>query len=186
MKITNRIYQGLNLANEKDRIDNFLIDFMISSTLALFISSLINETILGTIISYYLIRFIYYFCSELIYSQTPAKFETQTIVLNEKGEKPTILSLLIRNISRFWSGLSAITDDERAIHDNLSKTFVTKDLNLEKVNVRKYTIWFYNISFFIGIIIYILGFFIDYFKNIYIIGILEIILINILLRRKSN
>lgn len=44
--------------------------------------------------------------------------------------------LIIRNLSRFFSLVSGISDDIKAVHDNLSGTMVLKDTDLRKVPIR--------------------------------------------------
>ena len=99
-------------------------------------------------------RFAYYFCFEAIYSRTPGKFQTQSIVVDKDGNKPSIFQLFTRNISRFLSVFSGISDDERAIHDQISNTFVVHDSELKKVESRQYMIVLFNIIIAIGWIYY--------------------------------
>ena len=155
MKITHKKYPNHNLANETERGENLSVDFILSSFLAVLIITiiyLIDTTIVLGFLTYlkafslYLgIRFIYYFGFELAYSRTPGKFQTQTKVVNKNGSKPNAFQLLIRNLSRFLSVLSGISDDERAIHDQISNTFVIQDSNLKKLESRQYMILLFNI-----------------------------------------
>ncbi|EAQ38292.1 RDD family protein [Dokdonia sp. MED134] len=153
MKITNEIYRNLDLASEDDRSENFRIDFLISSTLGIFISILTYENLIFGILTFYIVRFMYYFSLEMILGQTISKLQTQTKVVNKKGEKPSVLNLFIRNVSRFWSLLSGITDYERAIHDKLSNTFVIKNKSLRKFKINKIIRLTYDLII-IGIVIY--------------------------------
>ena len=149
MKITNSIYPNHNLANETERGDNLGIDFIISSIFGLtavviYFATLEygshipfkNKAIAFSI--YLAVRFVYYFIFELWFSRTPGKFQTQTIVVNKDGGKPNVIQLLTRNIVRFISIISGISDDERAIHDVASNTFVIQDSNLKKIELKRF------------------------------------------------
>nr|WP_321248273.1 RDD family protein [uncultured Psychroserpens sp.] len=155
MKITHQKYPNHNLANETERGENLGIDFILSSILGMLvivIIYLISPSISLEFSNYFKaftiylgVRFLYYFCFEAIYSRTPGKFQTQSIVVNKDGNKPTIFQLLIRNLIRFISVLSGISDDERAIHDAASNTFVVQDSNLKRVESRQYMILLFNV-----------------------------------------
>lgn len=156
MKITNQIYPNHNLANETERGENLSVDFILSSILgaaAVAIYFLIIEdytTIPFKIkatafLIYLLVRFVYYFTFELLYSRTPGKFQTQSKVVNKDGEKPSVFQLLIRSLSRFISVFSGISDDERAVHDTISNTFVVQDGALKRVESRQYMILIFNV-----------------------------------------
>jgi hypothetical protein len=80
-----------------------------------------------------------------MYSRTPGKFQTQTKVVNKDGKKPSIFQLLIRSISRFISIFSGISDDERAIHDTISNTFVVQDSTLKRIESRQPMILLFNL-----------------------------------------
>ena len=148
MKITNSIYPNHNLANETERGDNLGIDFIISSIFGLtavviYFATLEygshipfkNKAIAFSI--YLAVRFVYYFIFELWFSRTPGKFQTQTIVVNKDGGKPNVIQLLTRNIVRFISIISGISDDERALHDAASNTFVIQDSDLKKIELKR-------------------------------------------------
>ena len=81
----------------------------------------------------------------MLYSRTPGKFQTQTKVVDKDGNKPSVFQLFIRNLSRFLSVFSGISDDERAVHDQISNTFVVQDNNLKKVESRYYMIILFNV-----------------------------------------
>lgn len=155
MKITHQKYPNHNLANETERGENLGIDFILSSILGLLVVAIIYliypSIILGFSIylkafAIYLgVRFVYYFCFEVMYSRTPGKFQTQTKVVNKDGKKPSIFQLLIRSISRFISIFSGISDDERAIHDTISNTFVVQDSTLKRIESRQPMILLFNL-----------------------------------------
>lgn len=135
MKITNTKYTNLTLASEDDRMDNFWIDFVFSTILALFIIFLMHLSFFKSFLVFLVVRFCYYFTFEYLYGRTPGKYQTQTKVVTSKGGKPSIFQLFIRNIVRFISALSFASDDERAAHDIASNTFVIKgeELSFKKL-----------------------------------------------------
>lgn len=153
MKITNKKYTSLNLAKEDDRGENLIIDFIISSFFGLVIAFLTFKTYAIAFLIYLSVRFLYYFVFELLFGRTPGKYQTRTKVLNKEGNTPTLLQLIIRTLSRFISIFSGISDDERAIHDQLSNTFVIKDLNLKKIEIRQPLIFIFNQTI-LGCLIY--------------------------------
>lgn len=137
MKITNKKYKNLNLANEEERSENLIIDFIISSIFGIIIAFLTFKSFTIAFLIYILVRFIYYFTFEYIFDRTPGKYQTQTKVVNRTGQKPTLIQLITRNLSRFISVFSGISDNERAIHDSLSNTFVIKNKELKKIEIKK-------------------------------------------------
>ncbi|MDG5489938.1 RDD family protein [Psychroserpens sp. SPM9] len=156
MKITHQKYPEHHLANETERGENLGIDFILSSILgvgAVVIYFLIIDDyepipfkIKATAFLIYLaVRFAYYFCFEAIYGRTPGKFQTQTKVVDKHGNKPNLFQLLIRNLVRFISVLSGISDDERAIHDSASNTFVVQDSQLKRIESRQPMIVLFNL-----------------------------------------
>ena len=156
MKITHQIYPNHNLANETERGENLGIDFILSSILgvaAVLIYFLIIDDYVHipfkikatAFLIYLLVRFVYYFTFELLFNRTPGKFQTQSKVVNKDGAKPTVVQLFLRNISRFISVFSGISDDERAIHDQISNTFVVQDSSLKRVESRHYMILLFNV-----------------------------------------
>jgi len=157
MKITNNKYLNLNLANEDDRGENLIIDFVISSFFGLLIAYLTFKNYLIAFSIYFAIRACYYFVFELVSGRTLGKYQTQTKVVNKNGNAPSALQLIIRTLSRFLSVFSGISDDERAVHDIFSNTFVIKDLELRKIEIRLPLILIFNQT--------ILGFFIFYIIN---------------------
>lgn len=67
---------------------------------------------------------LYYFVSEILLQRTIGKFATNTIVIDEYGNKPSNKAIFIRSISRLipFEPLSCL--GERGWHDTISKTFV--------------------------------------------------------------
>lgn len=156
MKITNKVYKNLILANEDDRGENLIIDFIISSFIGVLIAFYTYKNLLLAFSIYILVRFIYYFTFEYLSGRTPGKYQTQTQVVNHVGEKPTMTQLIKRNLSRFISVFSGLSDDERALHDNASNTFVIKNEALKKIEFKRPLILLFNLIFF-GFWIYYFG-----------------------------
>ncbi|WP_272023554.1 RDD family protein [Olleya namhaensis] len=148
MKITNKKYKNLNLANEDDRGENLIMDFIISSFMGVLIAFYTYKKLPLAFLIYILVRFIYYFSFEYISGRTLGKYQTQTQVVNHVGEKPTVIQLIKRNISRFISILSGLSDDEKALHDNVSNTFVIKNEALKKIEFKLPLILLFNLIFF--------------------------------------
>jgi len=153
MKITNNVYQNLNLANEDDRGENLIIDFVISSFFGILIAYLTFTNYTVAFFTYAFVRFLYYFVFELVSGRTPGKYQTLTKVVNKNGNKPSIGQLIIRTLSRSITVFSGLSDDERTIHDNFSNTFVIKDLTLKKIEFKYPLILIFNLSI-LGCLIY--------------------------------
>lgn len=136
MKITNTKYKPLNLATEDDRSDNFALDFILSFLLGVLPSLILYKNLEIALITYTVIRFLYYFVSELFYGRTIGKLDTQTVVVNINNSKPNGIQIFKRTIARSVGLLSGISDDEVAIHDKFSHTFVVKDLALKRIEVK--------------------------------------------------
>ncbi len=157
MKITNEKYKNLNLANEEQRGENLIIDFIISSIFGVAIAFLTFKNFTIAFLTYTLVRFIYYFTFEYLYGRTLGKYQTQTKVVNRSGGNPNIGQLIKRNISRFISVLSGVSDDERAVHDNLSNTFVIKNIKLKKIEIKQPLISIFYLS--------LIAYYIHFFAN---------------------
>lgn len=135
MKVTNKIFTNLNLANENIRSENFITDFIASFIIPLVICYFTYRNFLTTLLIFIVLRFLYYFLFEFFLGRTPGKFKTQTIVVNNEGLKPSTIQLIKRNLVRFFSLISGLSDNERALHDEFSNTFVIQDLNLKKIDI---------------------------------------------------
>jgi hypothetical protein len=137
MKLTTEKNKNASLSNSDSRTENFIIDFWLSSVLATIFILLIEKNIWISIVIYYSIRFLYYFSFEYFYQRTPGKFETRTMVINNNGKKPSAIQLIKRNLSRFFSLVSFVSDSEKTIHDEISKTSVIKNINLKKIEFKR-------------------------------------------------
>ena len=72
------------------------------------------------------ISLVYYNVFEIFFARTIGKFITQTIVVDENGEKPNHERILVRTLCRLipFEILSFIGMPARGWHDSISKTFV--------------------------------------------------------------
>ncbi|MFL9833865.1 RDD family protein [Chryseobacterium terrae] len=71
--------------------------------------------------------FIYYPLSEILFGSTPAKFLTESRVVNSKGESPDSSTVFLRTLCRNipFDALSFL--GKRGWHDSLSETYVVKE-----------------------------------------------------------
>ena len=76
---------------------------------------------------YLIISFVYYLFFESFFGSTPAKMLTELRVVNEKGEKPSLKSLVIRSIARRIPFDSISFFSAQGWHDRLSETKVIQE-----------------------------------------------------------
>jgi uncharacterized RDD family membrane protein YckC len=141
------------LATMPQRFLNYLIDgimqlllFMVSAFVALvigdslgskkvvnFMAGLDKNTIALYTVTIALVL-IYYNFFEILFARTIGKFITQTVVVDEHGEKPHHDSILIRSLCRFipFNPLSVLFSSGRGWHDSLSKTYVVDKRKLDE------------------------------------------------------
>jgi hypothetical protein len=67
---------------------------------------------------------IYYLFFEIIFGSTPAKFLTQTKVVDEEGKKPKFEKIIIRTLARYIPFESFSFFGTKGWHDSISKTQV--------------------------------------------------------------
>ncbi|NBL65562.1 RDD family protein [Flavobacterium sp. NST-5] len=98
----------------------------------------LHEYVLGAIIV-----LIYYNLFEIFFSATIGKFITQTIVVNEFGEKPSYQDIMLRTVCRLipFEQFSFLGTPGKGWHDKLSRTYVV-DKNL----LRKQKEIFYSLD----------------------------------------
>ena len=126
-------------ASKGKRFLNLLIDIGIFYTLTFVIGFLI--VILGSVSAAqllladgfsqfitFLIYISYYVVTEATLGKTIGKAVTKTSVVNEQGERPTVLNILGRTLCRFipFDALSFLFSGT-GWHDNISKTYVVND-----------------------------------------------------------
>lgn len=79
---------------------------------------------------------IMYFVCESIWQKTPGKFLTNTIVIDEYGNKPSMKDLIARSLFRLvpFDAFSCIGDDySYGWHDRWSNTYVVTNEELKKI-----------------------------------------------------
>ena len=88
------------------------------------------------------VSLLYYNIFEIFTARTLGKLVTQTIVVNEYGEKPHYEVVLLRSLCRLipFEILSFIGMPPRGWHDSLSKTYVVKKRELEEMKLKFYSL----------------------------------------------
>ncbi|MFP2996971.1 RDD family protein [Spongiivirga sp. MCCC 1A20706] len=123
---------NLDLAGENTRINNFIIDFLVSIILAYMAAKFTNELSgdsLMSLVVFIMIRFMYYFLPEKIYGKTLGKMITKTKVVDINRQEPTTLMLIKRTLLRAVTLLlTFISDENVAFHDQFSKTYVVNEV----------------------------------------------------------
>lgn len=79
------------------------------------------------------IALFYYNVFEIFSARTVGKLVTQTIVVDENGEKPNHETIMVRSLCRLipFNALSIIGFPARTWHDSISKTYVVDKRALE-------------------------------------------------------
>ena len=85
---------------------------------------------------------VYTNVTEILFSRTPAKFITGTIVVYEDGTRPNSDTILIRSACRLipFEHFSYLLTPSRGWHDTLSKTYVVNKKKLEEKMTAHYGI----------------------------------------------
>ncbi|MDN3676013.1 RDD family protein [Flavobacterium paronense] len=88
------------------------------------------------------IALVYYNLFEIFFARTVGKFITQTIVVDENGEKPNYERILMRTICRLipFESLSFLTIPARGWHDSISKTYVVNKHLLDEKKKQFYAL----------------------------------------------
>lgn len=122
---------NLNLAGENTRINNFIIDFFISFTLGFSAAKaieLIDYDEWLPFMAFMIVRFTYYFISEMNNGKTVGKMITKSKVVDINGDAPSTVMLFKRTFLRTITLLfTFISDENVAFHDQFSKTYVVND-----------------------------------------------------------
>ena len=133
------------------RFANYIIDYIIQIIIVVGISFVIafvailtgNESIIERIeainqIEKYalgaVIVLVYYNFFEIFFARTIGKFITNTVVVNEIGEKPSVNEIMIRSVCRIipFEQFSFLFIPNKGWHDMISKTYVVKKDVLEQ------------------------------------------------------
>ena len=146
------------LATHSQRFLNLLMDYIAQLFLfiiAFSITSVIAETngnkdfmanfIKNDIAQYTFVTCIalfYYNVFEIFFARTVGKFITQTIVVNENGEKPNLETILVRTLCRLipFELLSFLVMPARGWHDRISKTYVVNKNLLDEKKKQFYSL----------------------------------------------
>ena len=146
------------LASHSQRFLNLLMDYIAQLFLfiiAFSIVSVIAETngnkdfmvnfIKNDIAQYTFVTCIalfYYNFFEIFFARTVGKFITQTIVVDENGEKPNHETILVRTLCRLipFEILSFLGMPARGWHDRISKTYVVNKNLLEEKKKQFYSL----------------------------------------------
>ncbi len=139
-------FKGKILSSIEERGQHMVIDFLLSSAIAITISLAISSSIIVFVCWYYSIRYTYYLGFEFLCQQTPGKMETQSKVIGTEKERPSIQAILLRNVVRFVAALSWISDANYAIHDLASNTRVVKDTKSIQFSFQKLAVLAWTIS----------------------------------------
>lgn len=75
---------------------------------------------------------LYYFLMEMLFQQTLGKMATQSVVVDEYGNKPTAWQFFLRTICRWvpFEPFSCLGTPSRGWHDTWSKTYVIRKADL--------------------------------------------------------
>lgn len=130
---TKRMKRKVKTVQGGKRFGHYLIDYVIMlainlgfAFLGIFASSTSPNSGIEIVFNFggIIITLLYYFLSELTLGTTVGKMATNSIVINEYGEKPSGETLFIRSACRLipFEAFSCLS--ERGWHDTLSKTFV--------------------------------------------------------------
>lgn len=120
----------------------FIISDLFGSKKAFNFFATLEHNTIGLYTVVFIVVSVYYNFFEIIFARTVGKFITQTIVVDENGEKPHYDHILIRTLCRFipFYGLFVLINPARGIHDNLSKTYVADKRNLEEAKRNFYSV----------------------------------------------
>ncbi len=117
-------------------IDAIIMFIFMSSVVSLFaIRSVTTETYLIYLVAEIPMVIVYYLVFESIFKTTAGKCATNTIVVNEHGERPSFVQILGRTFCRLipFEAFSFFNDDARGWHDSLTKTYVVKARDFSQI-----------------------------------------------------
>jgi uncharacterized RDD family membrane protein YckC len=119
------------------RFVNLLIDFTVIQTAAYLLGQIesINENPIAVLIFNFLIP-IYYIVGEYYFQQTIGKFFTNSIVINEYGDRPDFKTVIVRTAIRCIP-IEAFSyfSQNRGWHDRWTDTYVVKKDELERIEL---------------------------------------------------
>ncbi len=106
------------------RLTNYLIDVSLITTIwTFFLVLFANKYNIGSL-EYYLLFFLYYFLFELFLDKTIGKMITKTIVVDKRGNRPSIFKIFLRSFLRLIpiDAFSYLFGTEYGFHDSVSST----------------------------------------------------------------
>ena len=120
------------LAKKGIRFANYLIDLTITTAISTGLLIPIMESggmegILPNLMGY-IVSFTYYFIMEGVTGKTVGKYVTKTRVVTEDGEKPSMLNIVGRSLSRWipFDAFSYLGSKSIGWHDSIPKCRVIK------------------------------------------------------------
>lgn len=104
---------------------------MVNTDEGIYSSSQVSRNILESrytgIAIFVVLRFIYYPIFEIMFGSTPAKFLTESVVVNHKGEKPSVKDIFKRTLWRNIPFDSVSFLFGKGWHDVMSYTYIVKE-----------------------------------------------------------
>jgi uncharacterized RDD family membrane protein YckC len=147
-----RIKRLVRTVKTGPRIGHFFIDLLIFQVLTLLIQYLLDLinifvgydnslglsiVLISNLTGLLLYPFLYFFC-EYKWQQTPGKFLTKSVVINEYGNKPSLNEVITRSVIRLipFEAFSCLGGKySYGWHDKWSDTFVVKIEERDKLKV---------------------------------------------------
>lgn len=120
---------------------SFIISDMLGSKSAINFFSKLDKNTIGLYTISFSLVLIYYNVFEILFDRTVGKFITQTIVVDEQGEKPDHEKILIRSLCRLIPfNPFSILFLGRGWHDSISKTYVVDKRMFEDAKQKFYSL----------------------------------------------
>ena len=120
---------------------SFIISDMMGSKRAFDFFSKLDKNTIGLYTISFSLVLLYYNVFEILSARTIGKYITQTIVVDEHGEKPHQETILIRSLCRLipFNPFSVLILG-RGWHDSISKTYVVDKRKLEEAKRKFYSL----------------------------------------------
>jgi uncharacterized RDD family membrane protein YckC len=131
-KVSNPEYLKVN---RKTRFFHFVVDLFFAYVFSFLVGYMFGVFQLANIVveNQYLfgaiVIFVFYFLQEFFFGKTIGKFITKTRIVDKTGNKPSLILLVLRNISRLipFDALTYLSKEKRGLHDIFSSTYVIKN-----------------------------------------------------------
>jgi hypothetical protein len=119
------------------RFVHFLIDGFIIQAF-IYAINIIPSVEVAQFFGILLYPFYYIFC-EYHYQFTPGKLISNTIVINENGERPELRTIILRTFARYvpFEPFSCLGDDSWGWHDRWTKTYVIDKKDISTLREKK-------------------------------------------------